>query len=95
MNVEILEHELNLRNGAAVMIVRPGFGTSSDSWEGILTVTHRDFPMIFQVKAPRGATIFRGDDVVSVENTLVNQPSILIRLKGPMDYLGRPVNVNA
>lgn len=92
MNVEQLEHELNIRKGAAVIVVRPGFGTQSESWEGILTLCNRNaFPLIFQVQAPRGANIFRADDVVSVENTLTNQPSILIRLKGPNDYLGRPV----
>jgi hypothetical protein len=91
VNVEQLEHELNLRMGAAVMVVRPGYGTQSESWEGILTVTHRDYPMIFQVQAPRGADIFQGNDVTAVEDIDDHNggPKLLIRLKGPMNYLGR------
>ena len=93
MNVEILEHELNLRNGALVMAVRPYFGTQSESWEGILTITHRDYPMIFQVQAPRGASIFQGNDVMAVEDIDNHDggPKLLIRLKGPMNFLGRIV----
>jgi hypothetical protein len=91
VNVEQLEYELNLRNGAAVMAVRPLFGTQSESWEGILTVTHRNFPMIFQIQAPRGANIFQADDIVNVEDIDNHNggPKLLIRLKGLMDSLGK------
>ena len=93
MNVEILEHELNLRRGAIVMVVRPGFGTQSDSWVGTLTVTHADFPMIFQVACANDSMcmIFRADDVTNVEPTN-KYTCLIIRLKGPLDYLNKLVN---
>ena len=95
MNVEQLEHELNLRKGTLVMVVRPGYGTQSESWVGTLSVTHKDCPMIFQVQSERGATIFRGDDVVSVEDISNHEeqhaPQLLIRLKGPNDYMRQTV----
>lgn len=95
MNIERLEHELNNRKGAIVTVVRPGYGTQSESWIGILSVTHAGFPMIFQVVSERGATIFRGDDVISVEDTDNHdgEPKLLIRLKGPNDYRGKSIPV--
>ena len=94
MNAEQLEHELNIRKDAGVMVVRPGYGTQSESWEGILTVTHRDFPMIFQIQSPRGATIFRADDVEKIEEKRIggNEWQFIIRLKGPNDYMRQTVN---
>jgi hypothetical protein len=92
MNVEQLEHELNNRKGAIVTVVRPGFGTQSDSWVGTLTVTHADYPMIFQVACVNDSLcmIFRGDDITSVDTTN-KYTCLIIRLKGPLDYLGKPV----
>jgi len=97
MNPEQVEHELNNRKSAEVMVVRPGFGTQSDSWVGILTVTHCGFPMIFQVQSERGATIFRSDDVASVNEIRVagGKLQFIIRLKGPSDYIGKVANVTA
>lgn len=86
MNAEQLEHELNNRRGAVVMVVRPGFGTQSDSWIGTLTVTHRECPMIFQVQSDVNATIFRSDDVTSIEPYRNAETDCIIRLKGPLDY---------
>lgn len=89
MNIEQIEHELNSRNGAFVSVVRPGYGKQSDSWVGFLSVTRRDFPMVFQVQSETSATIFGSDDVTSVEDIRTheeNRPSLLIRLKGPHDY---------
>lgn len=91
MNVERLEHELNTRRGAVVMVVRPGFGTQSDSWVGTLTVTHRDFPMIFQVKSEGMTMIFRGEDVTSVEPSRDAEADCIVRLKGPNDYMRQSV----
>lgn len=90
MNSEQLEHVLNGRVGAVVMIVRPGYGTQSDSWVGTLTVTRKDFPMIFQIQSERGATIFRSDDVINVEPSRSAEADCIIRLKGPIDYRGQP-----
>jgi hypothetical protein len=52
--------------------------------------------MIFQVASDRGATIFQGDDVASVEIKkavgMLNQTEqLLIRLKGPTDYMRQTV----
>ena len=91
MNVEQLEHELNHRKGAIVMVVRPGYGTQSESWVGTLTITNRDYPMIFQVHSERGATIFRGDDVISVEPSRSAEADCVVRLKGPNDYMRQTV----
>lgn len=91
MNVEQLEHELNNHKDADVVAVRPGFGTQSESWPGILTVRCTNFPMMFQVQSPRGATIFHASDVASVEDKRLNgiEWQFIVRLKGPMDYLGK------
>jgi len=93
MNPEQVEHELNNRKGAIVMVVRPGYGTQSDSWVGTLTVTHADFPMIFQVACANDSMcmIFRADDVTNVEPTN-KYTCLIIRLKGPLDYLNKLVN---
>jgi hypothetical protein len=91
MNPEQVEHELNNRKGAMAMVVRPYFGTQSDSWIGVLTVTHRDFPMIFQVKGDAMTTIFRADDVVNIEPARNADADFILRLKGPLDFLPKLV----
>ncbi len=91
MNVELIEHELNTRRGAVVMVVRPGFGTQSDSWIGTLTVTHREFPMIFQVKSEGMTMIFRADDVVKIDPSRDAEADCIVRLKGPSDYMRQSV----
>lgn len=101
MNTEQIEHELNNRCGSFVSVVRPGYGKQSDSWVGYLSVTRRDFPMIFQVISTKGATIFGSDDVSDLEKK--NEPELqegrvgdcevlIIRLKGPFDYKEHFVN---
>ena len=94
MNAEQIEHELNNRKGAEVTVVRPGYGSQSDSWNGILTVSGNAYPMIFQVQSPLSATIFKADDVTNVEDIDDHNggPKLIIRLKGPQDYMGKPAS---
>lgn len=73
------------------LVVRPSFGTQSDSWIGVLTITHRDVPMIFQVKGDALTTIFRADDVVKIEPSRNADADFILRLKGPLDFLLKPV----
>ena len=95
MNAEQIESELNNHSGEFVTVVRPGFGGQSDSWVGYLSVTHRDIPMIFQVQSETSTTIFKSDDVTEVEDITDHEqsgaPTLLIRLKGPLDYRGQLV----
>ena len=78
---EVIEHKLHQLNGQPVVVVRPGFGTQSDSWSGTLnTIEANEYPYRFQFRSIGSATIFTADDVVSIEQKT-------IRLKGPSDYV--------
>lgn len=91
MNIEQIEHELTNRKGALVTVVRPGYGTQSDSWDGRLMLSGNEFPIIFQVVSQESATIFGSDDIADVElrpavGMIRQEEQIIIRLKGPYDY---------
>ncbi len=87
-----LDDKLELMNGKTVTLVRPSFGTQSDSWVGdLLLYDTTTFPVKFQVAANGMATIFTVEDVAStklleVENPATNCPRLVITLKGPKDY---------
>jgi len=89
MNVEILEFELSKLNGKPVVVIRPNFGTQSDSFRGTLRVGNNAYPMTFEVSFDSQSTIFKATDVVKIDNspTDFNTPAVkIIRLKGPHDY---------
>ncbi len=83
-----LENALCLHHGSIVTIVRPSFGTQSDSWTGQLTAHTDKFPIQFQVISAWQAAIFQVDDVVEIEtpDSGDRQGELVIYLKGPKDY---------
>ena len=98
MNAEQIEHELVNRSGADVTVVRPGYGSQSDSWRGFLKASTNAYPVIFEVISPLNATIFKADDVIKVEDITDHEdvgPTAIIRLKGPEDYRNRLTPVTA
>jgi hypothetical protein len=90
--LEMLETKLELFNGKPVILVRPLFGTQSDSWVGdLLLYDTTTYPVKFQVAANGMASIFTAEDIKSTELLEVKNPSItcprlVITLKGPKDY---------
>lgn len=96
--LEMLETELELFNGEPVILVRPSFGTQSDSWCGdLLPYDTTTSPMKFQVVSDTTglATIFTTEDIQStqsVKKTPVSKPHprLIINLKGPKDYVKSP-----
>ena len=88
MNTELLEHELNLLEGKTVALVRPGFGTQSDSWIGLFSeVKENTYPIRFHVGEGAIATTFTVDDVIKITDFdgAVSFKKV-IHLKGPHDY---------
>ncbi len=81
--MEELENILCLNHGKDVIIVRPFFGTQSDSFSAFLTVHTTEFPITFQFVTAGRATTFTVSDVKSVEDGA----KVLITLKGPKDYV--------
>jgi glutamine amidotransferase PdxT len=78
-------------HGRHVTIVRPLYGTQSESFEGRLTVHAESYPIQFQVSMTEHAIIFTLDDVADVDSShRINV--VTISLKGPMDYLPLPIN---
>lgn len=79
--------QLKSLNGQLVTVVRPFFGTQSDSWVG-------EFEILidrYHLSMNDHSMIFKIEDVKSVERTSVINVSdtismAVIRLKGPMDY---------
>jgi hypothetical protein len=92
VNVEQTEHELTLLHDKIVVVVRPGYGTQSDSWVGVLTVISNDYPPKFQFSVPNMAILFTVDDVSKLDAPLTGRTEHIIRLKGPADYRLSPVN---
>lgn len=90
---EILEHELNELHGDGVCVVRPGFGTQSDSWTGLLNTIHGVYPLKFQFTVQNFAMLFTVEDVVKIEYRNLLLP--IIRLKGPKDYVNQTQTVQA
>ena len=88
---EIIEHELNQLHGQQVCVVRPYFGSQSDSWTGHLTALRgEDYPLKFHFgTAFHFAILFIADDVVGIDDPQEDIDNHLptIRLKGPADYV--------
>jgi glutamine amidotransferase PdxT len=82
MSQEILEHNLHLLSGKQVTVVRPGFGTQSDSWSGIINSQTEDWPIKFYFVSTGIQILFQVEDVLRLDGAV-------IRLKGPADYAPR------
>ena len=80
--MEELENQLCLAHGKDVIIVRPFFGTQSDSWAAYLTVRTTEYPITFEFVTAGRASTFTVNDVKSVEE----RNKLIITLKGPKDY---------
>jgi len=93
---EVIEHELHQLNGKAVDVVRPGYGTQSDAWMGIIFTDGVSYPLRFQFKHVGGSILFQSDDVIKVEHRNTPERStvtkVVIRLKGPEQYQSHPVH---
>lgn len=87
---EQLEHALNLLDGQLVSVVRPGYGSQSDHWCGVVNSLGVDYPIRFHFVSPNQQIIFEAEDVVRIDSPknpggeYNNEP--VIRLKGPQDY---------
>jgi hypothetical protein len=98
---EVIEHELNQLNGKVIDVVRPGYGTQSDAWSGIIYTDGVSYPLHFVFQHGGGSIRFTAEDVVKVEPRNSPPPGILfpdratqavIRLKGPQQYMTEPVH---
>jgi hypothetical protein len=87
MTEELIEHNLHQLNGKRVVVIRPSFGSQSDSWNGELDELNNvgtEFPLRFQFRDGSFAMLFKASDVKKIEtHSTVNA---VIRLKGPYDY---------
>ena len=86
-----IERELVKNHRQVVCVVRPSFGSQSDSWNGQLYAETSEYPPKFQVQTNIGSTRFEASDVASVEvrYTGEHEPRFIIRLKGQADYVGQ------
>lgn len=89
MNIEQIEHFIVESNNKRVIVVQPGFGNQSDSFEGIVnTLGNIEHSIGFQLTAISGggwAKLFTATDVKTIE-TATESSVMVIRLKGPHDY---------
>jgi len=86
MNIEILEHELAQLHDKTVIIVRPGYGDQSDSWQGILTSLVDFYPIKFHLESIGHSMIFTTNDVFRLDPPTTSDTQKIIRLKGPLNY---------
>jgi len=86
MTDEVLEAELSKLNGKVVYVVRPMFGSQSDSYMGTLWVQNKKYPLQFLVNAASLVMLFTTDDVSTIEPPKNDGYSKIIRLKGPHNY---------
>jgi hypothetical protein len=91
MGTELIEHELSQLHNKTVVVIRPNYGSQSDSWVGYLSVLNgTDYPIRFHFAGAGMAILFTVDDVEKLEeqNGLNSDRSVdkIIRLKGPHDY---------
>ena len=93
-NSEQIESELVSLNNKTIIVVRPGFGSQSDSFVGQLT-TLEGYPIRFHFGGTGMAILFTVDDVVKLDPPFENRAEKTIRLKGPHDYAESYHNVNA
>ena len=84
-NSEQMESELVSLNGKIVVVVRPFYGSQSDSFVGQLSVLD-GYPIRFHFSQTGKAILFTIDDVVKLDKSIDNQTERIIRLKGPHDY---------
>jgi glutamine amidotransferase PdxT len=87
MSQEILEHNLHLLSGKQVTVVRPGFGTQSDSWSGIINSQTEDWPIKFLFVSTSIQILFQVEDVLRLDPRDDIGIAGIIRLKGPDDYI--------
>ena len=84
---QIIEQQLCALTGQEIILVRPSFGTQSDSWVGdLLPYDTTTSPVKFQAASNGMATIFTTEDVKSTQLLTDRTPSFVITLKGPKDY---------
>jgi hypothetical protein len=90
---EVIEHELYQLDKTTVHVVRPSFGTQSDAWVGLLTVSGTSYPLTFLFKHIGGAILFKAEDVEKVDPpNLSEMDYYIVRLKGPQQYTGEPAH---
>ena len=89
-----MESELVSLNNEIVVVVRPFYGSQSDSFVGHLSVLD-GYPIRFHFRQEGKAILFTVEDVVKLEDPLDNQTKKTVRLKGPHDYREFYQNVNA
>ena len=99
MNEELLESELaQVANGVChITLVKPGFGTFSESRQGQMTALVGDYPIRFHFQdGGNYAAIFMVADVAKIEVADQKNPSFgrVVRLKGPENY-GNKLNPTA
>jgi hypothetical protein len=89
----MLEAKLELFNGKPVILVRPSFGTISESQVGdLLLYDTTTYPIKFQVSTNGMAIIFTAEDIKSTKSVErqphwnEDVPRMMIELKGPKDY---------
>jgi len=78
MELNDIKQKLDALNNKRVVIVRPFFGTQSDSWAG--TLVKLDYADKFQFSAFNYSVIFESSDVDLIDDDI-------IRLKGPYMYV--------
>ena len=93
-NSEQIESELVSLNNKIVVVVRPFYGSQSDSFVGQLSVLN-GYPIRFHFSQTGKAILFTIDDVIKLEPPIDNETEKIIRLKGPYDYREVHQNVNA
>ena len=76
----MLEEQLISKRGQLVTVVRPFFGSQSESFHSSLDVIEKSDGNLFHLSTDGPSIIFKFSDVKSIEKDNV------IRLKGPMDY---------
>jgi hypothetical protein len=86
VNVEHIEAELASLNGKMVAVVRPGYGTQSDSWNGQLQTIKSLNPLHFHFISVGQTMLFTADDVSKLDPSIDERMEKIIRLKGPHDY---------
>ena len=91
MNEELLESELaQAANGIChITLVKPSFGTFSESRQGKMVALQGDYPIRFHFQdGGNYAAIFTVADVAKIEVADQTNPDFgrIVRLKGPEDY---------
>jgi hypothetical protein len=84
--MEELENRLCLEHACEVTLVRPGFGTQSESIRGLLSAFTAKYPITFQVASVAYNVIFTANDVASIVEKEEVTGQFVITLKGVNDY---------